>query len=343
MRQTLDDAGGVLGSVQYDPWGVPTAGTPQPFGFTGELHHNGQVYLRARWYAPGQGRFVSVDPFAGWSERPYSLHAYQYAYSNPVSFIDPGGQIVIEDRTDILRDGVDNRGGCAAASYDQPGCYTPWPREVLDGRGPTPRPIRGIVLHDTATSEDLVCEEIIGRWLNDFHAGNSQSSAHYVIDREGSVVQAVADIDVAHTSGGVCYENTGYYSGHAYFYNTTSHFVVHYRGFEVNEVTLNIEVIGDTAREDPDIYPPAQRQATVEVTRMLARLYNILPGNIVSHHGIESIIPPNNKVGDGTALIPEIRRAVRNDWVAGTTGATIDIPDRERIINTIDGEMPFLW
>jgi RHS repeat-associated protein len=91
VRQTLDDAGAVLGSVQYDPWGVPTAGTPQPFGFTGELHRAGQVYLRARWYAPGQGRFVSEDPFAGFADLPYSLHAYQYAYSNPVVFTDPTG------------------------------------------------------------------------------------------------------------------------------------------------------------------------------------------------------------------------------------------------------------
>jgi len=78
VRQTLDDAGAVLGNVQYDPWGVPTAGTPQPFGFTGELHHQRQVYLRARWYALGNGTFTSRDPFAGFPEMPYSLHAYQY-------------------------------------------------------------------------------------------------------------------------------------------------------------------------------------------------------------------------------------------------------------------------
>jgi len=49
------------------------------------------VYLRARWYAPGQGRFVSEDPFAGFADLPYSLHAYQYAYSNPVRWTDPTG------------------------------------------------------------------------------------------------------------------------------------------------------------------------------------------------------------------------------------------------------------
>jgi RHS repeat-associated protein len=58
------------------------------------LHSAGQVYLRARWYAPGQGRFVSEDPFAGWAEMPYSLHPYQYTYSNPVRWTDPTGECV---------------------------------------------------------------------------------------------------------------------------------------------------------------------------------------------------------------------------------------------------------
>jgi len=94
VRQTLDDAGGVLATTSYDPWGTPQDTLSAPFGFTGELHHQGQVYLRARWYAPGQGRFVSEDPFAGFPELPYSLHAYQYAYSNPVMWTDPTGECV---------------------------------------------------------------------------------------------------------------------------------------------------------------------------------------------------------------------------------------------------------
>jgi hypothetical protein len=67
------------------------------------------VYLRARWYAPGQGRFVSEDPFAGWAELPYSLHAYQYAYSNPVRFTDPTGM----------------RGSCPDYIYDPDDFFVP--------------------------------------------------------------------------------------------------------------------------------------------------------------------------------------------------------------------------
>jgi len=93
VRQTLDDAGTVRATTSYDPWGTPQDTLSAPFGFTGELHHQGQVYLRARWYAPGQGRFVQRDPFAGFAEMPYSLHAYQYAYSNPLRYTDPTGRV----------------------------------------------------------------------------------------------------------------------------------------------------------------------------------------------------------------------------------------------------------
>jgi RHS repeat-associated protein len=34
--------------------------------------------LRARLYDPGNGRFTSADPFAGWLDEPLSLHRYGY-------------------------------------------------------------------------------------------------------------------------------------------------------------------------------------------------------------------------------------------------------------------------
>jgi hypothetical protein len=46
-RLTLDDTGAVVGTTSYDAWGTPTRGTPAPFRFTGELHRQGLVYLRA--------------------------------------------------------------------------------------------------------------------------------------------------------------------------------------------------------------------------------------------------------------------------------------------------------
>jgi RHS repeat-associated protein len=77
---------------------VQTGSVPT-FGVTGDLHDGtaGLVTLRARWYTTRAGTFTAVDPFAGFAEQPYSQHPYQYAYSNPVVWTDPSGQVSIVD------------------------------------------------------------------------------------------------------------------------------------------------------------------------------------------------------------------------------------------------------
>jgi len=94
VRQTLNDSGSVLGTANYDPYGQVQSGLVGAFGFTGELQQGNSVYLRARWYNSAAGTFTAHDPFAGFSEQPYSLHQYQYGYSNPVSNTDPSGKTV---------------------------------------------------------------------------------------------------------------------------------------------------------------------------------------------------------------------------------------------------------
>jgi RHS repeat-associated protein len=97
LRQTLDSTGMPRGTASYDPWGTPQGSALAPFGFTGELQDSaGLTYLRARWYTPGEGRFLARDPFEGYIEQPYSLHSYQYAYSIPTLRTDPTGQCVPE-------------------------------------------------------------------------------------------------------------------------------------------------------------------------------------------------------------------------------------------------------
>jgi RHS repeat-associated protein len=92
VRLHLDDAGAALAPQRYSPFGTPTVGSPAPFGFAGEMHLGGLQYLRARWYDPAAGVFVGRDPFAGFDTMPYSLHPYQYGYSDPVRWTDPSGK-----------------------------------------------------------------------------------------------------------------------------------------------------------------------------------------------------------------------------------------------------------
>jgi RHS repeat-associated protein len=89
---TLTDATGIIKqSYSYSPYGETTASDQtlaNPFQFTGrENDGTGLMYYRARYYAPGWGRFISEDPIGVLG----GLNRYGYAGNNPISYIDPLG------------------------------------------------------------------------------------------------------------------------------------------------------------------------------------------------------------------------------------------------------------
>jgi RHS repeat-associated protein len=71
---------------------------PSPSFHRGEQYDSdlGLYYLRARYYNPATGRFLSRDPFDGNARDPASLHKYLYGDSNPVYFGDPTGLMTME-------------------------------------------------------------------------------------------------------------------------------------------------------------------------------------------------------------------------------------------------------
>ncbi len=65
VRQRADANGQIATNNVYDPFGGPLAGgtVPNPYRFTGDAW-DGEVellYLRARYYQPGTGRFAAKD------------------------------------------------------------------------------------------------------------------------------------------------------------------------------------------------------------------------------------------------------------------------------------------
>jgi RHS repeat-associated protein len=87
VRQMVEDDGAVALARDYSPLGVlrAEAGTGDSgYGYTGEQQHAvpGLIYLRARWYDPRTGRFLSVDPFPGYTGLPGTLHPYAYCLNN---------------------------------------------------------------------------------------------------------------------------------------------------------------------------------------------------------------------------------------------------------------------
>jgi RHS repeat-associated protein len=96
VRQWTDDSGSVTYAGGYTPFGVELwreGSTASAWGYTGKWWDADAalLYLRARWYAPGVGRFTQRDVWAGDWLRPQSLHAYVYVENNAVNLTDPTG------------------------------------------------------------------------------------------------------------------------------------------------------------------------------------------------------------------------------------------------------------
>jgi len=96
-RQLTDQAGAVVLSRSYDPYGnvAKTNGTSTTaFGFTGEQQDvNGLTYLRARYYITNDGRFASRDTWSGDPAFPMSYNQWEYVEGNPINYVDPTGYI----------------------------------------------------------------------------------------------------------------------------------------------------------------------------------------------------------------------------------------------------------
>jgi RHS repeat-associated protein/fibro-slime domain-containing protein len=110
LRVTAGIGGPSNGPPATDPGGVPAwrfaANTPSSefaaahatFALSTLLYRGEQFdahlrmqYLRARHYDQATGRFTRVDPFAGVSGQPLTLHKYAYAHGDPTNGSDPSG------------------------------------------------------------------------------------------------------------------------------------------------------------------------------------------------------------------------------------------------------------
>ncbi len=97
VRQIYNSSGQVIADKRYDPYGNVLAqngaGTSN-YGYTGEwTDATGLEYLRARYYAPTQGRFTTRDAWGGDPNAPMSYNAWNYTNGNPVNLTDPSGKI----------------------------------------------------------------------------------------------------------------------------------------------------------------------------------------------------------------------------------------------------------
>ena len=94
-----DNNGAVTKTYQYDAFGVEKNiddTDTNAFRYCGEYYdkETATIYLRARYYSPSTGRFISRDSFAGSNNDPLSLNLYTYCHNNPVSGTDSTGHFL---------------------------------------------------------------------------------------------------------------------------------------------------------------------------------------------------------------------------------------------------------
>ena len=201
VRQLTSASGEVTDSYFYDAWGKGLAGgsgsTANPFRYTGQqLDSDGRYYLRARFYDPGNGRFLSHDPLMGDNADPVSMHRYLYAGADGVNSLDPSGMETLQSiiQANAIQAGLYATIGAVTtgaltyavtgdASLIIPGMiqggriglslFLLQKEGVLQGLGPQERFLKGIAMGVLTGVGQL-----IGQYISDFSSGNLMRNTH---------------------------------------------------------------------------------------------------------------------------------------------------------------------
>ncbi len=94
--QLTNESGRVTKTYEYDSFGneiKPDSKDDNPFRYCGEYYdkETEEIYLRARYYQPKAGRFLTRDTYTGEEDEPLSLHLYAYCENDGVNAWDPSG------------------------------------------------------------------------------------------------------------------------------------------------------------------------------------------------------------------------------------------------------------
>jgi len=96
VSASTDASGKVVGRQLFEPFGAVRATFGEVDGSWGWATHRktedtGLTFMRARWYAPGVGRFVSPDSVVPDAAEPQIWNRYSYVLNNPLKYSDPSG------------------------------------------------------------------------------------------------------------------------------------------------------------------------------------------------------------------------------------------------------------
>jgi RHS repeat-associated protein len=95
IRIVTDSNGEYIKDLSYDPYGNLSSGIgEEDFQYKGEQFdpNTNLSYMRARYYDPGIGRFISRDPIEGDLMNPQTQNGYNFASGDSINYADPSGE-----------------------------------------------------------------------------------------------------------------------------------------------------------------------------------------------------------------------------------------------------------
>lgn len=115
-----DSVGNLVKGYYYTPFGddIQTKGSinfENPFTYVGKYgivdDKNGYFYMRARYYQPSTGRFISSDPV-------WNTNLFPYADNDPINKIDPNGEFALTDDVGLAESFIPVWGSYRDAMYN---------------------------------------------------------------------------------------------------------------------------------------------------------------------------------------------------------------------------------
>ena len=188
--QLLDESGNVTKTYEYDSFGnevKPEKKDENPYRYCGEYYdkETEEVYLRARYYQPSVGRFITRDTYTGESNEPLSLHLYTYCYNNPIMYSDMDGNCPVIDWVKSLW----NRITGGSKSNSDKVKVTPQPTKMPTPVSPTPKPkkkgfkitkkqLKKLGWKRSTRTGKMINE--LNEWINKYKMDNKNIICHFI-------------------------------------------------------------------------------------------------------------------------------------------------------------------
>jgi len=208
IERWLDRAGTTIATNSYTSFGAVTSftGIRRSLGFHCERQEPGidLVFLRARFYDPTTGRFLTRDGAPTQALRPSSLHRYTFAENDPVNNRDPSGcfiQAVVAARLAI---GV----GVGVGAY-----YLTHDENERTATGYLLAGVAGAVGPLGNLAKLTAAESVVVNGVSALVSGYGLSSATNAFDRSVDAIGSGAGTLVPNPFTGINFRNTQYFSG----------------------------------------------------------------------------------------------------------------------------------